>query len=337
MKNVCRGGHSRGLSESQLAVFLNRFYIPWCLMCETGSYLSFLSASSRHRVAIEDDFADELISAKDWIFYATSFEQRFDILLENFADVEGTILELALRDRVFPGTSEHSLSEGRHLFNRRLLNFLSSWTLYIHQTRHALSTAFGGDSSCFTLFSDRCSSEYDDRLGYRFVEALRNHTQHRALPTHAIRIGGSSDGALGSGSEVTHRVVFSIRPANFAQDGGFKQTVLTELMANADKSGLVPILPLVQDAMTGLCAIHSEMRSQLESCFRKAEGSIQEMFSRALEEAEGGVGLVFVVRKKIGADLREVGIAKHMLDPWKAYLKKNRHSGQLSRRSVALR
>lgn len=306
-------------------------------MSSTDSYIRFLSDSGKYEISISNAHAKELISAKEWIFFATAFEQRLDIALENFADIERTVLDLALQSRVFPGASDHALSDGMHFFNRRLINFLSSWKLYIQQTKHALSSELGRHSECLMSFENALSTEYDSRLGYRFVEALRNHSQHRALPTHAIRIGGSNDGEINSRSQVFHKVIFSINPTNLETEGGFKKEVLGELKSGADERGLVPMLPLIQEAMTGLCRIHSNVRKIMESRSLDAEKSIQRMFEKASSEADKRVGLIFVNRKEGRSNVKEVGIARYMLDPLQAYLRKNRYSGHFDRRNVSLR
>lgn len=79
------------------------------------------------------------MSAKKTLRFGVAFEQRLDVLLENYATLERYILDLALRNAVFMGDSLGRLREGRHNVIRHLINLLSSAKLYIDQTAHAFS------------------------------------------------------------------------------------------------------------------------------------------------------------------------------------------------------
>jgi hypothetical protein len=56
--------------------------------------------------------------------------------------------------------------------------------MYVDQMRHSISQFYSGSSGPHpaALFSD----EYDGHLEYRIAEALRNFSQHRALPVHIM-------------------------------------------------------------------------------------------------------------------------------------------------------
>lgn len=90
---------------------------------------------------------EKLVRAKKFLRFGAAFEQRLDILLENYVSLERYALDLALRNAVFMGDSPTRLGEGRHNVNRHLSNLLSSAKLYIDQTAHALSEHFGRGSS----------------------------------------------------------------------------------------------------------------------------------------------------------------------------------------------
>lgn len=111
---------------------------------------------------LDNDDHKKLLRAKTALRFGVGFEQRFDILLENYATLERYILDLALRNAVFMGDSNSRLGEAKHTVNRHLNNMLSSAKLYIDQTAHAISDQFGTASSQYQRFIDSTREEYDN-------------------------------------------------------------------------------------------------------------------------------------------------------------------------------
>ena len=116
---------------------------------------------------LDNDEHTKILRAKTALRFGVGFEQRFDILLENYATLERYILDLALRNAVFMGDSTSRLREAKHTVNRHLNNLLSSAKLYIDQTAHAISDQFGSASSQYRRFIESTRDEYDNSLAYR--------------------------------------------------------------------------------------------------------------------------------------------------------------------------
>ena len=90
-----------------------------------------------HMELARDD-AEKILQAKNLLLLGCELEQRFDILLENYAALEEYVLVLALRNAIFADDTPKRFSKARHHMNRHLNNFLSSAKLYLDQTAHAL-------------------------------------------------------------------------------------------------------------------------------------------------------------------------------------------------------
>src|SRR5687767_404381 len=116
----------------------------------------------------EKEYRDAL-HAKHCVWQALQIEEKFDLVLSNYEELEHDILEVALRASMY---FENDWSAGVDTFqgtNRRLVNLLSTCRLYVDQIRHNLSLMYGADSPVAEEIKTSCSHEYDSRLGYRVM------------------------------------------------------------------------------------------------------------------------------------------------------------------------
>jgi hypothetical protein len=228
--------------------------------------LDALSSVGYIPLTLGRDEHEKLVRARELIRMGVTFEQRLDLLLENYASLERYTLDLALRNAIFSGDSPTRLNEGRHNINRHLNNLLSSAKLYIDQTAHALSEVYGRTSSQYHGFIESTNEEYEKTLAYRTMEALRGYVQHRGLPTHSISFSSRRDE---SSSDRTarnrHVVTFGLVPESIRQDGGFKPRVLHELESIVDKKGQIELMPLIREYASGIARIHKSTRMSISA------------------------------------------------------------------------
>jgi hypothetical protein len=72
--------------------------------------------------------------------------------------------------------------------NRLILNLLSSVRTYLDHTETRLKRTFGDNSSEYKLFKRLTNECFDNHFAYRFLEKLRNYSQHCGLPTGTISL-----------------------------------------------------------------------------------------------------------------------------------------------------
>lgn len=231
-------------------------------------------------LSLDNDDYKKLLRAKTALRFGVGFEQRFDILLENYATLEGYILDLALRNAVFMGDSNSCLGEAKHTVNRHLNNLLSSAKLYIDQTAHAISDQFGNASSQYQRFIDSTREEYDNSLAYRALEALRGYAQHRGLPTHSVSFSSRRDNTDPVRRKNRHVVTFGLVPETIREDGGFKSSVLQELDGIVDKDGKIEIMPLIREYVGGIARVHKSARMAISAELDMADSFVASLFER---------------------------------------------------------
>src|SRR3954466_11738182 len=94
-------------------------------------------------IDIEEQRFRAVLQAKERLLQVIGFEEKFDLLLENLADLERDLLHLNLNQLLFKDLDWHGFRSDTRLLSRRLSNLLSSARLYIDQTKHELSTLLG--------------------------------------------------------------------------------------------------------------------------------------------------------------------------------------------------
>jgi len=145
---------------------------------------------------VEIDEADywALIEAKKVLFNCFSIEKKYEILLSNYLEFEQQILHVTASQMIRglpPSTYEARQTielDIRLMIDLRLVNLLTSARLYLDHLSGHIRECLPQQSNITCLVKSLCSVEYDNRPEYRFMEALRNHVQHRGLAVHLVKL-----------------------------------------------------------------------------------------------------------------------------------------------------
>lgn len=156
---------------------------------------------------------------------------------------------------VSPSQFFNNNHEERRAISRRILNLLSASRLYLDQSKHHLRSIYGSDSSQELLLKEEKSKQYDKLLGYRMMEALRNHVQHRGYPIHSITYSSKK-----VGDYVLHTVIPQVQLQVLLDDKKFKRSVLSEMKDLGEK---ININRYIREFMEGLATIQSKVRDIL--------------------------------------------------------------------------
>jgi hypothetical protein len=202
---------------------------------------------------------EQIVGARRGLLAVLAIEEKFNLLLENYAEFEADLLTRSLRRLVFAESGWSGLQDDIHAVNRRLANVLSSTRLYIDQILHELSALSGSVPSIVEFARSQLSSEYDLRLGYRAMEVIRNHLQHRNFPVRTLSVKMVFDRDE-EPRRVRHHLTPCLSVADLREDSKIKQSVVTELAAAGDA---VPITPLVREYVEALGRIHHDIRAAL--------------------------------------------------------------------------
>jgi hypothetical protein len=267
--------------------------------------------------------------AKGGVLALLGIEEKLDLVLENYAEFETGLLEIAARYCLFQGRTWSSSMGELHQVNRRLANLLSSCRLYIDQVKHDLSTLYGRDSTQLEELLAALSGEYDTSLGYRAMEALRNFVQHCALPVHRIDYMSSRD-QREEGILVKHTCTPSMNLTMLKEEGRFKAEVLRDLENSPLRSkDTVDLKPLVRECIRSIWSVHNGLRRRMvedlngwDSCIRR----LISKFRSACGDKTTGLAIVATDGER---RIEEVYISEQFSERRKALEQKNQQAGDL--------
>jgi hypothetical protein len=153
-----------------------------------------------------------------------AIEEKFEILLSNYLDLEKAAVNLTTEQMVRGEISYPRLFETRMALNRMLVNLLTTTKLYLdhlpHHANEIIGKARQGEVEALAR------QEYDADFRYRFMEALRNYVQHRGFPAHGISFPRRK--VEHKRRDFVFSLEFSSLRQRLADDDKFKRSVLNE-------------------------------------------------------------------------------------------------------------
>ena len=186
-------------------------------------------------IEISSEEFNELHTAHRVLFAGVALEEKFELLLSNYVDLEKDLLSLSVDQMVRGEISYERLFDARTTLNRKLINLLTTARLYVdhlpHQTNEIIGNARQSEVKALL------SVEYDSFFEFRFMEALRNYVQHRGFPAHGLSF--PSHWVEGKRKDLVYSVEFSAVRERLSEDGVFKKTILAEMPTKVDLKATV--------------------------------------------------------------------------------------------------
>ena len=128
--------------------------------------ISIYAFGKHEEIEITEEQYEEIRRSRQIISFGLAFEEKLDLLAENYADFERELIDMAVQHSIFHGSIDELLSDARHRVNRRLINLLTSVRLYHDQIAHALNSVYGKNSNLLNQFRTYSSNEYDSNISY---------------------------------------------------------------------------------------------------------------------------------------------------------------------------
>lgn len=231
-----------------------------------------------------EEFA-ELKAARGILLNAFAIEEKYEIIISNFLDLEKQLLDIAVTNTVRDTLSYAEFFETRSALNIRLVNLLTATRLYLDQLPPHIGDCVPQKPEVRDLVKSRCSDEYDKHFEFRFMEALRNHVQHRGIPIHFVQ-----QGARWTSFEDDGLMEFSIHIAAqlscLEEDEKFKKSVLGEITKDID------LIAASRRYVESISAINEFVRDLIADSVTSARAAIEAAHHRyAKVFSENLVGL----------------------------------------------
>lgn len=271
----------------------------------------------------------QLAASRNAVFLG--LEEKFDLLVCNYEEFELEVLRLPLKQLIHPGQQWSGMAADRMLLARRLVNVLTTSRLYVDQVAVDISALYGGGGQAPVDPSAVLAKEYDTRLGYRVMEALRNHFQHRSLPIHSIYYNAHWN-EQHDPSLLRFAVGVKLDLNALRADTSFKAAVLTELDAVHEEA--IELVAYTREYMEGLGCAHQAIRVALAADRAEVEAVITDALERWATASDSPVGLIASKRDDAGKTLEKVFIGKYFMERRRELIERNSMLDTLSRRYV---
>jgi len=212
-------------------------------------------------------------------------EEKLDLVTENYCEFESELLDISSKRMIFSNLEYDLAQDTRVLINRRVMNLLSSFRMYLDQASGHLNRVFGKQSDIVEHFKAHQSQLYDESLGYRLFCEIRNYVQHRGYAVNHISFMANVV-ERDSDSRIMHTMIPSILLSELRADKKFKASILEDLEPLGEK---IDVRPLLRDYMTNVLDLNQGLRNetleQVESWDSEVRGAIERYTTESGEDA----------------------------------------------------
>lgn len=233
---------------------------------------------------IDEEEYQQIINARKRVFDILFFEEKFAYIIDNFYELENEAFKKTLPIRgSFESVSK--IVDDTHIFNRRIMNLLTTSRSYLYQASSDLKYIVVGKDNLGQKFKEKSEQLREESFIYYFFWEFRNYVQHHSVPLmgNSRRINKIDQENLVTGIKrrvCEHTLEFTINVGELQADPEFfkyarKTNVSLEKKSHLEKLNNFPhklnIRPLIREYISLLAEIHEEFRKQLALSFQQSE------------------------------------------------------------------
>ena len=221
---------------------------------------------------------------------ALDIEEKYDLVVTNYEELERDILTLTLTHAVRDNPTWASMSSDRLLLGRRLVNLLATCRLYVDQVAHSVSRSPTSIGCTHIQAKQVFNDQYDRNLAYRIMEALRNHVQHRSLAITGIAYGCSRERDDATQSLVGFTLSLTLDLEALREDGTFKTPTLEELESLPQERQ--DVILFVRQYVESLGRAQERLRELLATAVERADADVHSALTEWKTVSDTSTGLV---------------------------------------------
>lgn len=280
----------------------------------TTYYLTKIALSTAPQLAIYESESTSLRASMDCLVHTLFIEEKYDFIIQNQIN-----LERALVDCGDLPNEETAYRYAKSEINRHFANVLTTTRLYVDQGKRfgkKLDRLFGEP---LVQFEKRTNKQYDAKLGYRVMEALRNFVQHRGDAVHQVVFNAHKEWQ-GETMRIIKRTDTYLDPSELRKEKKFKSEVLKELEKLKNRPTAQEFL---REYLEGLRIIHEEFRASTREKIAQSEACVTDAFERYRAISGDVVGLHVIEANEHGAVKRSFSVIDAPIVMRKFYESKN--------------
>lgn len=218
-----------------------------------GYVIAHLALGGHQSIDTTKEQYEGLLSADVTRTRVTSLEEKLFAICEHYREIEEFIFSATLNHMIYGFTDVPKIHSVSTQFARLMGSFLSAVRLYLDSVVTDTKALTNGDVDKSEVKAI-ISSMYDSSFCYRVMEAIRNHSQHRAFPVHSASYPNNWDKGfttMSCGSE------FYFETSEVNDDKQFNKAVKKEI---EEHGGKVDLKLCVRTYFGCICDIHAGIR-----------------------------------------------------------------------------
>lgn len=279
---------------------------------------------SHRTVALEREAFESAKRSFGLVSEVVLLEERFDAIACDFLDFEKEMMAKLL-EFTYAGFKDgfHQMGVRRHL-NRLLMNTLSAARGFVDHLPQTCNRVFGQDDDRGKECVGLLSIGYDEKIGYRICEALRNHAQHSGFPVHAISYSVQAEGEVPS-TKSRHSLSPLVHTEELRRNKNFKKAVLVEMEA---LGASIDLKQHLRDYTAGLARAHYKFREFADPLVNEANSTLSgllEQYNREVPESKSDIALHAVAIDEREQWVDSVPLSMGMFDYWRYLAANNVH------------
>jgi hypothetical protein len=298
-----------------------------------GFGLSPRVVSSTAFLPISEKEYGEIAEAKAGLLEVLFVEEKFDLVVENYLELELCFLDSTTKHMVLGNWDYQGFQVQRNLFNRRLVNLLSACRSYVDYSKKHIQLILPKEKNAVERIKAAFKKHYDSCLGYRTMDALRNFSQHRGFPIHAASYNAEWDRKDEESQSIYGLSVYT-KTSYLREDGEFKKSVLEEL---EKLGGRVNLKPLIRDYVAAMGDVHAGLREMTKQSVETWDHVVKEAtdrFKTAFPDENSSEGLIAVLREE-NEFKRPIPVFNDLSEYRRMLQRKNRNLAMLGKRYVS--
>ena len=231
---------------------------------------------------IDEPEYQQIITHRERLFDILLFEEKFAYIINNFYELETEALKVTV-PILSSYESVSTIVNDTHVFNRRIMNLLTTCRSYLDQIPSNLESISDIETNIKQQFEDKKKQYIKQSFTYYFFWQLRNYAQHRDIPLkgNKRKISKIDQKYLSTDIErrvVEHTLEFNIDVKELLIDPKFFGNVpcssFKQKLQESPKN--LNIRPLIREYVSILAKIHEEFRQKLNIPFKQSENLIKE-------------------------------------------------------------
>lgn len=247
--------------------------------------LRTLVIGSIGKVELTEHEFDDLRSAHRALGRLSELTENYSSVVESYRPLETAKHEAEINRLLYSKPAyEESFDTGVTLTSR-ISGYFSTARSFLDSTDRLLSELMNEEA--YSAFESFRSTIYDSTPGYRFIEALRNHTQHRGSPLHTLTHHEFMENPKDfKNTPIVLAISLSATKQVLLQDPKFKKSVLDGMPENVD------LIESIRCHMEGLWKIYDYFSNALGDTAEHNRVTIANAIGKFVEQTkESPIGL----------------------------------------------